>query len=527
MKRNEPKFGPWSTSLDNGSHLELSAFWKKRMRSLAWLSSDAQRTPGQVLALSIAAAVLVAAVPLVEFGAAAIAADEPEHAAVAAPAAEAPADAATEPSFAKAFERTVNDNGHEKYLIDFDSGEVFEEPHRRFETDREFVDWMRSKGIDAMGQVKTSYKGLLGFDMVVIPTDADSWDPRAGGVIESLEMGDHGTPAIMDARAGLPATFFIETREGGRGVLQIVSIEEDNDKPGPDKVRLRYKPIAAPSKRLIFRPQSGEEDSANWSPLFKSGGLGHYLLMAHVPIGGKFPVRREGSETTLFSVELVSGSDKALSVRMIPPEGEPQRLWLQRDQPVDVVVGGEKYTLLFPTSQVAADSKAETSQATISVTWKPREAAVGKPAGIQFEPVIERTINDDDPARGDFLIDFDSGKVLSPPEWENAEQKQIIEWCAANGVDASGELSRSVEGLFGIDMVVIPTMADNWNPSPRIFAQLDDGKPGTPVAISGRGELPATFLFKTREGGRGVLQILEKHGHDSVKIRYRLAKSSR
>jgi len=522
MNRKDRSFGPWSTSLDNGSSLELSAFWKQRMHSLVRLSGEARRTQGRVLGLALAAAALVASAPLVEFGPAAIAADEPEHAAIAAPAAEAPADS-METRFAEAFGRTVNDNGHGKYLIDFDSGEVFENPDRRFENDRQFVEWMRSKGIDAMGQVNSSYKGLVGFDMIVIPSDADGWKKRAGGVVESLEIGDPGTPAIMDARAGLPATFFIETREGSRGVLQIVGIEEDNDTPGPDSVRLRYKPIAAASKRLVFRPQTGEKDGANWSPLFKSGGQGDYLLLAHVPVGGKFPVRLAGSETTLFSVELVSGSDKALSVRMIPPEGEPQRLWLERAQPIDIAVGGEKYTLLFPTSEVAADSKAETSQATISVTWKPRQATPAVRSKIEFSPVIERTVNDDNPERGDFLIDFDSGRIYSPPAGRRSAKEQF-RWIAAHGIDATGELKTSVQGLMGFDMIVIPTTTDNWDPSPGIFAQLEDGKAGTPATFSGRGELPATFMFKTREGGRGVLQIVEKTEHESVKIRYKLAK---
>jgi hypothetical protein len=43
--------------------------------------------------------------------------------------------------------------------------------------------------------------------------------------------------------------------------------------------------------------------------------------------------------------------------------------------------------------------------------------------------------------------------------------------------------------------------------------------------MSGKGELPATYLFKTREGGAGVLQIVGFTDKPwAVKIRYKLAR---
>jgi hypothetical protein len=53
------------------------------------------------------------------------------------------------------------------------------------------------------------------------------------------------------------------------------------------------------------------------------------------------------------------------------------------------------------------------------------------------------------------------------------------------------------------------------------------GKPGSPVEMSGKGELPATYLFKTREGGMGVLQIVGFTNNPSgVKIRYKLVQTA-
>ena len=45
--------------------------------------------------------------------------------------------------------------------------------------------------------------------------------------------------------------------------------------------------------------------------------------------------------------------------------------------------------------------------------------------------------------------------------------------------------------------------------------------------MTGRGELPATYAFKTREGGMGILQIVGFTGKPKgVKIRYKMVQSA-
>jgi beta-lactamase regulating signal transducer with metallopeptidase domain/ribosomal protein S20 len=141
---------------------------------------------------------------------------------------------------------------------------------------------------------------------------------------------------------------------------------------------------------------------------------------------------------------------------------------------------------------------------------------------VEFEPVLERTINDDNPQLGNFLIDLDTGKLFSPPpdiSGPNAE-KAIAEWISQQGIDAMGE----GDMLLGFDIIVIPKAQMNWDPLRGNFEELNAGRPGTPVPIvpHGRG-LPATYYFRTREGSSGVLQIVETNGN-STKIRYKLAK---
>jgi len=54
------------------------------------------------------------------------------------------------------------------------------------------------------------------------------------------------------------------------------------------------------------------------------------------------------------------------------------------------------------------------------------------------------------------------------------------------------------------------------------------GTPGNPVYLSAKGELPATWTIKTREGGLGIVQILgfEDEEPRGVKIRYRMLENN-
>lgn len=164
----------------------------------------------------------------------------------------------------------------------------------------------------------------------------------------------------------------------------------------------------------------------------------------------------------------------------------------------------------------------------VEMAWK-KEALpkpVVKPTAnkfprLEFGKVVERTINDDNPELGKFMFDLDTGRFLSMPK-QISSQQELMGWLKKNGVDALGEVRQSFKGLYGFDMVAIPTSEDNWEPHSRILSQVDLGKPGSPIPISGHGNLPATYLFKTREGNRGVLQILEIIDNQAVKIRYKL-----
>ncbi len=65
MKHQHKNFGPWTTSLDSGSRMQLSAFWRQRMRRLPGLVSTGQMSR-RTLAVAIVLAVAVGLLPLIE-----------------------------------------------------------------------------------------------------------------------------------------------------------------------------------------------------------------------------------------------------------------------------------------------------------------------------------------------------------------------------------------------------------------------------------------------------------------------------
>ncbi len=130
-----------------------------------------------------------------------------------------------------------------------------------------------------------------------------------------------------------------------------------------------------------------------------------------------------------------------------------------------------------------------------------------------------------EPYSSDTMIDFDTGRLVTPVE---GPADEFVKWLQTSGADAVGSNLSHDRGLVGFDMIVQATGGKLWEnlpPMENLKATFEYGTPGRPVYMTGKGDLPATYLFRTREGGIGILQITgcideEPRG---VKIRYRMA----
>ena len=145
-------------------------------------------------------------------------------------------------------------------------------------------------------------------------------------------------------------------------------------------------------------------------------------------------------------------------------------------------------------------------------------------AKLSFGPIIERVVNDDRPGATNFLIDLDSGRLVTPPSPKEADWN----WTLANGIDAIGDTSANVRGLLSTGgTVVLPVVGDAWESFSvsdvrQIVVPLSSTLQGG-VAMPGKDPLPATFVFKTREDRIGLLQITGfTNNPPGVIIRYKL-----
>jgi hypothetical protein len=180
------------------------------------------------------------------------------------------------------------------------------------------------------------------------------------------------------------------------------------------------------------------------------------------------------------------------------------------------------------------------------------------PAQPAFGPVIERVLAPRG-KRESICLDLDTGELYDMPPSDElklkggpADLKPVGGWAATKGID----LFAKEQFLLGFDLAVFPQLDDRgeWYEASAnmlgILAQADgqtpavlapprtsmerhkaqplDGSPATRPSPRGDNNLPATFFFKTRDGGMGALQITgyltdKKPGEPTgIKIRYKM-----
>jgi len=398
--------------------------------------------------------------------------------------------------------------------------------------EEQFFHWLAVQGADLLA---FGHKGS--WDLWASPklalVAATMWDqPVVADIVGAAKSGPVGLErAEPDAKegfvsyrlgtnAGFPLTFAFQTTAGGLGVLQVKGFTVS-----PQGVKIRYKLAQTAGESTRLNALS-EADRARAVALFKDIEDFSYEFNAAFDAknirAAQACARRVLTLLTNFNTvvrgtgcELPAAiSDDMAKVRQALDKGD----WKQARRLVE--------------SNVARYNEAYAEQirriANRIEEWarSPKQTAANS-----FGPVIQRIVNDDS-AGTNYLIDLDTSKLFTPPVnlKPGDGTGNAKEWYVHNGIDAMGNSKTGIEGLVGVDVFALQVPGDRWTDSitPPEWEALQSADPKRRVpAMTGAGTLPATYLFKTREGGIGILQILGLNTDPpGVRISYKLVQSA-
>ena len=127
--------------------------------------------------------------------------------------------------------------------LDLDSGTALASAILDWES-RTGYEWIRTNGFDVVTTESAKhFPALLGFDMVIAPAPTNGWDiviPADVANNWTLRQAEPRQKQVFGAMPGQTDTFIFQTREGGKGILQILGFADN-----PPGVKVRYKLVQA------------------------------------------------------------------------------------------------------------------------------------------------------------------------------------------------------------------------------------------------------------------------------------------
>ena len=411
--------------------------------------------------------------------------------------------AADSPSFSEVVQLTVTD------LADLDKGTLLNLPFPGVLSDRDPAryDWfnsdtnafafMRRGGIDLF----QGNHGLIGVDLLVVPLESKDWrgltPAELRSKLDGLQLPRAPSSSIIP---GERRPFGFQTREGALGIFEITKANL------PRGVNIRYKLV--------------QFSSAGDSRTFTSQQAGSDILRLKL---GQAELQAAKDNVALLQAEIAGDANQVAQVRLSAAQNELAAAKALFD------------TGLIPNSEYqAAQNAVELRQAELRAVRAARSVA---PSAI---PVIERQLRTAGDAAEDRVLDLDDGRLLSvPPDIMRARvnnPRPLLNWMVAHGADlVVSDYPSSTSLGFHLDDGLLLRPADNTTFDGITASASDVGRQLAQREASQDADVPKVdigaqpvFLFKTREGGVGVLQILDLTDNPrGVKIRYKLLQSVR
>jgi hypothetical protein len=448
--------------------------------------------------------------------------------------------------FGPVIERVIYDPAtYLECFIDFESGEIFKIPEPLRDPNispAKAFEWFTSTGIDAQGDTRGSPRshGLVGFP----PYNAAAveapggWNATPETLIAITQQLTAVGKSKLFAKDHLPTTYYFKTRQGNVGVLQILGFTTGD----PRGVKFRYKMLqdqaktAAGGWRKVFLPDADTRgtdvvldfDSGELLP----AGEGDRQLVGNFAELGKGDLAYDRALICL----------RGAKAGLIMPDHAVYNLGehLVRLKVLEKVEDVTAYQLDIgdiPGRYLVTTGEDKDYEVNIlSADARGVELIYKKATGnklverrFEFGPEVERIMQED--GRPDSWIDFDTSQIYHPPkDVHDGPEEPMFAWIRQCGIDAAAE--DGVPGFMTVDLTAVRLAQADWNhliPSQLIKAVARRDAHIKPVKqgqfdIVNLISIPgSTFGFKTREGGLGILQVVDfMEDPWRVKIRYKM-----
>jgi hypothetical protein len=196
--------------------------------------------------------------------------------------------------------------------------------------------------------------------------------------------------------------------------------------------------------------------------------------------------------------------------------------------------GGQPYAELYFGNRAEAAEERQaawiTNRRPASVQGRPDVGLSATNVAATFGPVMERVI---EPCEApDYKwFDLDKGTAISSSSLpQDVVDSTFEDWMRQTGVDVTAPAGSSPSLISrGGEFIALPVQTSLWDSASaqEIERLIAEARPERKTAVMrSDGELPATFVFRTREGGMGILQITGlTENPRGVKIRYKLVRN--
>lgn len=152
-------------------------------------------------------------------------------------------------------------------------------------------------------------------------------------------------------------------------------------------------------------------------------------------------------------------------------------------------------------------------------SYRPSPKPLPDPATATFGPVIEREVSFFDDEKATNYVDLDTGRHIDP---------KLPGDLGSKGIDLTASHGESHTGIrCALDMTVVPVVAKWWDrPAGDVLRAVEGNTPRGHFRLSiAMDESRPTWLFRTREGGVGVLRIAQTR-FPGITARYKLVQGT-